>query len=87
MDRNDSEIVQSNGIGLFTKEGGDSPEEGEAPEDTIDNVNTNALKHTRVINNLCTKGCRLSGSRSLNRHSATYHFRCCPEMKVVQLLM
>ena len=45
MDRNDSEIVQSNGIGLFTKEGGDSPEEGEAPEDTIDNVNTNALKH------------------------------------------
>ena len=66
MDRNDSEIVQSNGIGLFTKEDGDSPDEGEAPEDTIDNVNTNALKQTRVTNDLCTKDCVLSGSRSLN---------------------
>ena len=36
--RNDSEIIQSNGIGLFTKEDGDSLDEGEAPEDTIDNV-------------------------------------------------
>ena len=47
MDRNDSEIVQLNGIGLFTKEeAGDSLEIGEAPEDTIDNdINANALKH------------------------------------------
>ena len=45
MDRNDSEIVQSNGIGLFTKEDGDSPDEGEAPEDTVDKVNTNALEY------------------------------------------
>ena len=46
MDRNDSEIVQSNGIGLFTKEKvGDSLEMREAPEDTIENgINTNALK-------------------------------------------
>ena len=44
--RNDSEIIQSNGIGLFTKEiGGDSLEMREAPEDTIENgINTNALK-------------------------------------------
>ena len=47
MDRNDSEIVQSNGIGLFTKEiDGDSLEMREAPEDTIENgINTNALKY------------------------------------------
>ena len=46
MDRNDSEIVQSNGIGLFTiGEEEDSPDDGEAPEDTIkDIINTNALK-------------------------------------------
>ena len=44
--RNDSEIIQSNGIGLFTKEiDGDSLEMREAPEDTIDKVNANALKH------------------------------------------
>ena len=44
--RNDSEIIQSDGIGLFTKEiVGDSLENREAPEDTIDNgINTNALK-------------------------------------------
>ena len=47
MNRNDTEIVQWNGIGLFTKENaGDSLEIREAPEDTIDNgKNTNALKH------------------------------------------
>ena len=46
MDRNDSEIVQWNGIGLFTKEKvGDPFEMREAPKDTIDKVNTNALKH------------------------------------------
>ena len=33
------EIVLLNGIGLFTKEeAGDSLEKGEAPEDTIENV-------------------------------------------------
>ena len=38
MLRNDSEIIQSNGIGLFTKEiDGDSLEMREAPEDTIEN--------------------------------------------------
>ena len=55
---------------------GDSLEMREAPEDTIDKVNTNALKHTRVINDLCTKGRVLSGSRSLNGRVAAYHFRC-----------
>ena len=47
MDRNDSEIVQWNGIGLFTKEKvEDSLEIREASKDTIDNaINTNALKH------------------------------------------
>ena len=46
---------------------GDSLENREAPEDTIDEViNTNALKQTRVTNDLCTKDCVLSGSRSLN---------------------
>ena len=41
-----TEIIQSNGVGLFTKEKvGDSLEMRETPEDTIDNVNTNALKH------------------------------------------
>ena len=46
MDRNDSEIVRLNGIGLFTKDDdGDSLENREAPEDAIDNIiNTNALK-------------------------------------------
>ena len=41
MLRNDSEIIQLNGIGLFTIEEveGDSLEIGEAPEDTIDNNN------------------------------------------------
>ena len=40
--RNDSEIIQSDGIGLFTKEiVGDSLENREAPEDTIDN----GIKH------------------------------------------
>ena len=45
--RNDSEIIQLNGIGLFTIEvEGDSLEKGEAPEDTFNNdINTNALKH------------------------------------------
>ena len=46
MDRNDSEIVQWNGIGLFTKEKvEDSLEIREASKETIDEVNTNALKH------------------------------------------
>ena len=47
MDRNDSEIIHSNGIGLFTKDvEEDSLEKGEASEDTIDNtINSNALKH------------------------------------------
>ena len=47
MHRNDSEIIQSNGIGLFTKDDdGDSLEKREAPEDTIGKViNTNALKY------------------------------------------
>ena len=35
---NDSEIFQSESIGLFTMiEAGDSLDDGEAPEDTIDN--------------------------------------------------
>ena len=77
MLRNDSEIIQSNGIGLFTKDDeGDSLEKREAPEDTIDKaINANALKHTRVTNDLCTKGRVLSGSRSLNGRVAAYHFR------------
>ena len=47
MDRNDSEIIHLNGIGLFTKDVvEDSLEVGEASEDAIDNtINTNALKH------------------------------------------
>ena len=47
MDRNDSEIIQLNGIGLFTKEiVEDSLEMREASGDTIDNgLNANALKH------------------------------------------
>ena len=47
MDRNDSEIFHSKGIGLFTiDDEEDSLEIGEASEDTIkDNVNSNALKH------------------------------------------
>ena len=75
MVRNDSEIIQLNGIGLFTKEIGDSPDEGEAPEDTIEKVNTNALKHTKVTNSLCTNDCVGSGTRSLNEHTAPCHFR------------
>ena len=57
MDRNDSEIVQSNGIGLFTKEiDGDSLEMREAPEDTIeDGINTNALKHNTRVTKALTK--------------------------------
>ena len=56
MDRNDSEIVQLNGIGLFTKENdGDSLEMREAPEDTIDDVNTNALKHNTRVTKALTK--------------------------------
>ena len=45
--RNDSEIIQSNGIGLFTKGyDGDSLENRETPEDAIDKtINTNALKY------------------------------------------
>ena len=46
--RNDSEIIHSNGIGLFTIDEfeGESLEKGEAPEDTFNNnINTNALKH------------------------------------------
>ena len=45
--RNDSEIIQLNGIGLFTIEvEEDSLEKGEASEDTINNdINSNALKH------------------------------------------
>ena len=47
MDRNDSEIVQWNGIGLFTKEkAGDSLEEVDAPEDTIENVNKHKFSDT-----------------------------------------
>ena len=84
MVRNDSEIIQLNGIGLFTKEDGDSSEEGEAPEDTIGKgINTNALKHTKVTNSLCTNDCIGSGTRSLNEHTAPCHFRYCLEMKVV----
>ena len=46
MDRNDSEIVQSNGIGLFTKEDDGDSLIREAPEDTIGKgINTNDLKH------------------------------------------
>ena len=47
MDRNDSEIIHSNGIGLFTIDvEEDSLERGEASEDAINNnVNSNALKH------------------------------------------
>ena len=51
MDRNDSEIIQLNGIGLFTKEiVEDSLEMREASEDTIEDIidnsiNTNALKY------------------------------------------
>ena len=57
MDRNDSEIVQSNGIGLFTKEDdGDSLEIREAPEDTIGKgINTNALKHNTRVTKALTK--------------------------------
>ena len=74
--RNDSEIIQSDGIGLFTKEiVGDSLENREAPEDTIEKVNTNALKHTKVTNSLCTNDCVGSGTRSLNEHTALCHFR------------
>ena len=89
--RNDSEIIRLNGIGLFTKDVGDSPDEGEAPEDTIDDVNTNALKHnTRVTNSLCTNDCVGSDSWSLmsiQLHIAAYHFGYCPGMKVVQPLV
>ena len=44
---NDSEIIHSNGIGLFTIDVvEDSLEMGEASEDAINNnINTNALKH------------------------------------------
>ena len=47
MYRNDSEIIHSNGIGLFTiDEEEDSLDDREAPEDTIkDIINTNALKY------------------------------------------
>ena len=56
MLRNDSEIIQSNGIGLFTKDDdGDSLEKREAPEDTIDDVNTNALKHNTRVTKALTK--------------------------------
>ena len=83
--RNDSEIIQSDGIGLFTKEiVGDSLENREVPEDTIDN----GIKHkcseiTRVNNNLCTNDWVGSNSWSLNEHTALCHFRCCLEMKVM----
>ena len=92
MLRNDSEIIQLNGIGLFTKEiVEDSLEMREASEDTIEDtidnsINTNALKHDNDYD-LCPKGRVLSGSRSLNGPVAACHFRWCPEMKVVQLLM
>ena len=47
MNRNDSEIIHLNGIGLFTIDVvEDSLEMGEASEDAIENnINTNALKH------------------------------------------
>ena len=47
MLRNDSEIIHSNGIGLFTIDDvEDSLEDGEASEDAINNIiNSNALKH------------------------------------------
>ena len=47
MYRNESEIIHSNGTGLFTIDvEEDSLERGEASEDAINNnINSNALKH------------------------------------------
>ena len=69
----------------------DSLEMREASKDTIENINTNALKHnTRVTNSLCTNDCLGSDSWSLmsiQLHIAAYHFGYCPGMKVVQPLV
>ena len=62
---------------------GDSPENREAPEDTIDKVKHKCSEITRVNNNLCTNDCVGSDSWSLNEHTAPCHFRCCLEMKVM----
>ena len=84
---NDSEIIHSNGIGLFTtgtiEDDGDSLDRGEAPEDTIgDNDKHECSEITRVTNSLCTNDCVGSDRWSLNEHTAPCHFRFCLEMKV-----
>ena len=62
----------------------DSLEMREASKDTIENINTNALKdNNKAFNN----GCTWSGSLSLNGGVAAYHFRYCPGMKVAQQLV